>query len=87
MCAAQCCVHERLANNQHDYARHFKPRPLEPMHCRKVELLGEKNPVTLVARPASAAQQIITAADKLHDATRFRAEQLFVQVITVPPCL
>lgn len=48
--------------------------------CRKVELLGEKNPVTLVGRPASAAQQIIAAADKLHDATRFRAEQLFVQV-------
>jgi hypothetical protein len=48
--------------------------------CRQVELLGEKNPVTLVARPAAAAAQIIAAADKLHDATKFRAQKLFVQV-------
>jgi hypothetical protein len=53
-------------------------------YARKVELLGEKNPVTLVGRPASAAQQIIAAADKLHDATRFRAEQLFVQATLFP---
>lgn len=26
--------------------------------CRKVDLLGEKTPVTLVARPAAAADQV-----------------------------
>jgi hypothetical protein len=47
-----------------------------------VELLGEKTPVTLVARPAAAAQEIIAAGDKLHDATKFRAQKLFMQVCT-----
>jgi len=53
-------------------------------YARKVDLLGEKTPVTLVARPAAAAQQVIAAADKIHDATRFRHEKLFIQATLFP---
>lgn len=53
-------------------------------YAKRVELLGEKSPVTLVARPASAGARVAAIADKLHDASRFRPEKLFLQATLFP---
>ena len=53
-------------------------------YAHQVELLGEKTPVMLVARPASGASRVIELADKLHDHTRFEAATLFIQATLFP---
>lgn len=53
-------------------------------YARSVELLGEKTPVMLVARPASGAARVIELADALHDRTRFEAATLFTQATLFP---
>ncbi len=61
-----------------------------PWACRiktygkEVELLGEKTPVMLVARPASGAARVIELADCIHDKTRFEAATLFLQATMFP---
>jgi hypothetical protein len=78
-CATVCAVLDKPSTRN-------QAMPCHAVLCcawhRSVELLGEKTPVTLVARPAAAAADIIAAGDKLHDATKFRAQKLFMQVCT-----
>lgn len=53
-------------------------------YAREVELLGEKTPVMLVARPASGAARVIQLANRIHDRTRFEAATLFLQATLFP---
>lgn len=53
-------------------------------YAKKVELLGEKTPVTIVALPYAAIGAAIEDADKLHDASHFRGEKLFLQATLFP---
>lgn len=53
-------------------------------YAHAVELLGEKTPVMLVARPASGAARVIEVANQVHDRTRFEAATLFTQATLFP---
>lgn len=53
-------------------------------YARHVELMGEKSPVTLVARPAAGAQRLLPLLNALHDNSRFVAGQVYVQATLFP---